>query len=100
LFPPPGEPVPSPLPFLPPPFEAPAWDTDTVLPATVTLPLRAPPFVAGTVTVAVPDPDPDPLTDTHDVPLDAVHAHPAPAVTVTEAEPPEAVKLSEVGDTA
>ena len=82
-----------------PPFGAPAWLTDTVLPATVTDPFRPPPLVEETLTVAEPDPEPAPATFSHCVEPAGVHAQPVLVVTETGAVPPAEVKLIEVGVT-
>ena len=88
-------PPPPPLP----PFVAPACDRLTVLPATVTWPLRLPPFVLETVTVALPDPELAPAAVAHDSEDAEVHAQPAVVATDSVAVPPLDVKVSDVGVT-
>jgi hypothetical protein len=69
------------------------WLTAICLPAIVIVVLRAPPVLAGVVTVTVPLPLP-PLVfmATHVAPasLAVVQAQPVGAVTVTDLEPPDA----------
>ena len=68
-----------------------ACDTVNVLPATVIVPLRAPPELAATLndTVPLPVPELPPDTVTHEAFDAAVHPHvAADAVTATEPEPP------------
>ena len=81
------------------PFGAAAWDTLTLLPATVIVTLRAPPFVLATVTVAGPEPVRAPATVAHDCGDADVHAQVDVVVTFTVPVPPVDAKLSEVGET-
>lgn len=67
-----------------------AWLTVNVCPAIVTVPLRAAPVVAATLSPTVPAPVPAPpaVTVIHGA-FDAdVQLHPSPADTDTEADPP------------
>jgi hypothetical protein len=73
--------------------------TDTALPAIVTVALRPTPVFASAVSVDVPLALPDPVTVSHDGPVDDVQAQPLCVVTVSVAEPPEAEKLTVVGET-
>ena len=75
--------------------------TVKILPAIVTVPLREElALLAATLicTVPLPDPEPPDVTVIHDTLLVAVRLHPLVAVTAMLADPPEDVKLVEVGD--
>lgn len=80
--------------------EMPACITVKILPAIVTVPLRELPLLAATLicTVPLPDPEPPDVTVIHDALLVAVRLHPLVAVTAMLADPPEDVRLVEVGD--
>ena len=68
------------------------WAIVKVVPAMVSVAVRAAPVLAATVMVAVPLPLPDPPAEivTNVALLVAVHVHPVPAVTATDAVPPAA----------
>jgi hypothetical protein len=86
--------------FPPPlPFGAADCDTPTLLPAMVSVALRAPPVVLATVTVAVPEPVRPLPTVAQDCDEEVVHAQLELVVTVTVAVPPVDAKLSDVGET-
>jgi hypothetical protein len=79
----------------------PAWDTETVCPATVADPERAELLFAVAFNVTVPLPEPlDPAaTANHDVPVEAVHPQPAVVVTATLNAPPVEATDELRGDT-
>ena len=75
------------------------WLTVTVMSATVSVPLRAPPVFAAMLNDRVPLPLPldAPLIDIHEALLAADQLHPAPAVTETERDAAAASTLKSSG---
>jgi hypothetical protein len=77
-----------------------ACETLTLVPATVTEPLRAPPAFAGAVSATVVEPVPDvALVVTQPVALLTDHEQVDPVVIVTFAVPPLLVNEADVGET-
>jgi hypothetical protein len=77
----------------------PCWLTPTLIPATVTLELRALPVFCTAATCAAPLSVPVPVADTHDVLDEEAHEHPLVVVTVNVVEPPDTEKVTELGET-
>ena len=82
--------------------EMPLWVTETVWPATVSVPTRWDVdvlAVALKVTVPLPLPLAPPLMVSHPALLVAVHVHPVAAVTLVVDDPAADVRVAEVGET-